>query len=104
MRIAAVLCVAMIAMPVASCSNDADGTLSGQVQMYGGPAGANGKQALNGEPGRDWPVTVSSGSNVVATAKSDPSGHFTFHLPPAPTAWSAVFRKRSLSGTARRQT
>ncbi len=81
MRIAIVLCLAALVVPLAACSRDADGTLAGEVQIFGGPA-VNGKQALNGEPGRNWPVAVSSGGKVVATTRSDGSGRFTFSLPP----------------------
>ena len=66
MRFAAALCVAAVIVPVTSCSNEARGVLSGQVKMYGGPPGVNGKQALNGQPGPDWQVTVSSGSEIIA--------------------------------------
>jgi hypothetical protein len=81
MRFATAVCLAAAMVPVASCSNQAQGTLGGQVRLYGGPA-LNGKQALNGQPGSDWQVTVSSGSEVVARTTSHASGHFTFSLAP----------------------
>jgi hypothetical protein len=75
----AVLWLAMLAIPAVSCSND-HGALTGQVHVYGGPS-VNGKQALNGEPEKDWQVRVLSGARVIATARSDAAGHFTFDLP-----------------------
>ena len=81
MRTAKVACLTAVMISLASCSAQ-EGTLSGQVKMYGGPASQDGKQALNGRPGPGWRVTVSSGSHVVATTTSDSSGRFTFHLTP----------------------
>jgi FlaG/FlaF family flagellin (archaellin) len=66
---------------VSACTATSNGTLTGQVKMYGGPATATG-QALNGEPGPGWHVIVRSGSQQVATTTSDSSGHFTFNLAP----------------------
>jgi hypothetical protein len=81
MRFATAMCLAAVMVPLASCSNQAQGTLDGQVRLYGGPA-LNGKQALNGQPGSGWQVTLSSGSQVVARTTSGASGHFTFSLAP----------------------
>ena len=67
----------------ASTTAAATGTLTGLVRMYGGPMNPQtGKQALNGSPGRDWPVKVMSGAQTVAKAKSDSAGKFRFALPP----------------------
>jgi hypothetical protein len=81
MRTATVVCLAAAVVSLASCSRHAEGTLDGQVKMYGGPA-TNGRQALNGEPGADWQVTVSAGSRIVAETTSDSAGRFTFRLAP----------------------
>jgi hypothetical protein len=59
------------------------GTLTGLVRMYGGPMNPQtGKQALNGSPGRDWPVTVLSGGQTVAETTSDADGTFRLTLAP----------------------
>lgn len=81
MRTTAAACLAATALVLAASAGPSDGTLTGRVKMYGGPF-VNGHQALNGEPGPGWMVTVRSGSQDVATATSDSAGRFTFHLAP----------------------
>ncbi len=59
------------------------GTLAGLVRMYGGPMNPQtGKQSLNGSPGPDWTVTVQSGAQTVAEARSDAAGTFRVTLAP----------------------
>jgi Carboxypeptidase regulatory-like domain len=77
--------VAVVIAVVSACSATApattNGTLTGQVKVYGGPPTATG-QALNGGPGPGWHVIVRSRSQEVATTTSDSSGHFKFKLAP----------------------
>ena len=83
MRTTTTACVMAAMLSLASCTPPAEGTLVGQVKMYGGPASTStGRQGLDGEPGPGIQVTVSVGSQVIATTTSDASGRFTFHLAP----------------------
>ena len=67
----------------ASSTAATTGTLTGVVRMYGGPMNPQtGKQSLNGSPGPDWTVTVQSGAQTVAEARSDAAGTFRVTLAP----------------------
>jgi hypothetical protein len=81
---AAAACLAAASLVIAAaCTSPSDGTLTGQVKMYGGPFNpTTGRQSLNGAPGPGWTVIVRSGSQEVARTTSDASGRFSFHLPP----------------------
>jgi Carboxypeptidase regulatory-like domain len=80
---AATSMVAIAVLLTTACTSASNGTLTGQVKMYGGPFNAaTGHGILDGQPGPGWRVIVRSGSQEVATTTSDSSGHFAFTLAP----------------------
>jgi hypothetical protein len=79
--VSAVILIAIV--PACSRNASRSGTLTGRALLYGGPATASGKQALNGEPGQDIIVSVVGvDGRTIASSTTRTDGKFTFQLPP----------------------
>lgn len=69
-----VLCVPL----VAACSGStAQGTVTGTVRVYGGPATPGGGQAMTGQPAAGATVSLSSNGHEAASTTADAQGRFT---------------------------
>ncbi len=81
-RLGSVAVVVGWALLAAACTGSpGQGTVTGTVRMYGGPAAPGGGMTLNGEPLPNSPVSLWSGGHEVASATTDAQGHFTLTAP-----------------------